>query len=158
MDKGRRKFDLKNYRQKYRKSSKSSLCEAFATVQILHPILRSHHPYPLQRQLGLQVFVQTVIVGKQLLQQFLLGRQPHLEEAGGQLLLDVALESAPRDKQAFVRAAVGTFPAAVSGLALCLEDRFHQPRQTTALEARGNELCNLIVGQVFQVGIFCRIV
>lgn len=54
-----------------------------------------------------------------------------------------------------VRATVCALRAAVSGVPLRFQDRLHQPRQPMALEADGNELSNLIMGQVFQIGVFC---
>lgn len=48
-----------------------------------HLILRCHHPHPLQWQLGLEVFIQTLVLFEQLFEQLLLGPEPQPEELGG---------------------------------------------------------------------------
>ena len=42
--------------------------QAFYLLIALFILLRRHHPYPLQRQFGLQVFVKVVVVCKKLFQ------------------------------------------------------------------------------------------
>ena len=116
-----------------------------------HLLLRRHGPDALERQLGLQLLVELVVLREDGLEQVVLRPQPHPEEARGQLLLHVGLEAAPGDEQPLLRAELVDGPdelvhgRAVDGGALGL-DLHAQPRLAEAQRPGAGEDVGAAVG------------
>lgn len=64
-------------------------------------LLRGSSPYPFQRELSLQIFIECFVRREQLFNEFLLRPKPYSEDICRYFLLYIWLETSPRGKESF---------------------------------------------------------